>query len=168
MKKKFHLKDSTWNILTVLVLAGALGLAAAVLIVFVNPYSALNPLPPGGLPDRLVLPTATITLLALPATWTITPDPATATPTITDTPTDTPTPEPTFTPTPTDTPTATPTIRIFQRTATRTPTRSPTPTLTPWLPTAVPPTYTPVPPTSTTVTPAATEIIVPTAPSIGP
>ncbi len=170
MKKGFHIKDSIWNILTVLVVASIFGSIAAFVIVFIDPYSALNPLPPFDLlPGTQPLPpddnpvqtqtsTATIRAQGLPPTWTLTPIPMTATPTNTLTPTNTATLEPTATPTITETPTQTPTRR---RTATRTRTVTPTqvevqptnppppppppPTSPP--PTSVPPTDTPVPPT---------------------
>ena len=136
MKKGFHIKDSIWNILTVLVVASIFGSIAAFVIVFINPASALNPLPPLGLPPTAQpLPpdknpvqtqssTATVKAVGLPPTWTLTPIPMTATPTNTLTPTNTATLEPTFTPTITETPTQTPTRR---RTATRTRTVTPTP-----------------------------------------
>ena len=146
MKKGFHIKDSIWNILTVLVVASIFGSIAAFVIVFINPSSALNPLPPGGLlpivppddnPVQTQTATATVRSQGLPPTWTLTPIPMTATPTNTLTPTNTATLEPTATPTITEapirTPTRTPTRR---RTATRTRTATPPP---PEGPTAAPP-----------------------------
>ena len=136
MKKGFHIKDSIWNMLTVLVVASIFGSIAAFVIVFINPFSGLNPLPPLSLPPTAQpLPTdinpgqtqsstATFKAQGLPPTWTLTPIPMTATPTNTLTPTNTATLEPTFTPTITETPTQTPTRR---RTATRTRTVTPTP-----------------------------------------
>ncbi|MHB0987439.1 MAG: hypothetical protein ACYC3P_02095 [Bellilinea sp.] len=126
MKKGFHIKDSIWNMLTVLVVASILGSIAAFVIVFINPFSALNPLPPGGLlpiappddnPVQTQTSTATVRAQGLPPTWTLPPIPMTATPTHTLTPTNTATLEPTATPTITETPTQTPARR---RTATRT------------------------------------------------
>lgn len=167
MKKGFHIKDSIWNILTVLVVASIFGSIAAFVIVFIDPASALNPLPPGNLlpivppadnPVQTQTATATVRSQGLPPTWTLTPIPMTATPTNTLTPTNTATLEPTATPTITETPTQTPTRR---RTATRTRTVTPTqpevqPTDPPPPPTnPPPPTDTPVPPTETPV-PTAT------------
>ncbi|MRR29456.1 hypothetical protein EG834_03780, partial [bacterium] len=85
MKRKIKLTEKTWNFLTVLVLAGILGLASAFAIVFVNPTSPMNPFPPQQLPDSLALPTKSTVLLVLPPTWTTTPLPPTFTPTITPT-----------------------------------------------------------------------------------
>ncbi len=165
MKKGFHIKDSIWNMLTVLVVASILGSIAAFAIVFTNPFSALNPLPPLSLPPTAQpLPpdnnpvqtqssTATVKAVGLPPTWTLTPIPMTATPTNTLTPTNTATLEPTFTPTITETPTQTPTRR---RTATRTRTVTPTPPeAQPTDPPPPPPTDTPVPPPTDTPVPTA-------------
>ena len=165
MKKGFHIKDSIWNILTVLVVASIFGSIAAFVIVFINPSSALNPLPPFDLlPSAQPLPpddnpvqtqtsTATVKSQGLPPTWTLTPIPMTATPTHTLTPTNTATLEPTFTPTITETPTQTPTRR---RTATRTRTVTPTqPEAQPTDPPPPPPTDTPVPPPTDTPVPTA-------------
>lgn len=159
------MKDTVWNLLSIIVVLVA-GLAAIfVLILFSNPYSFLNPLPPSELPPYLLLPTSTATLKQLPGVWTSTsidgagvpldltatkrpsstPLPSstgfrlpTATFTATQTPTSTHTP--TVTPTPTHTATAT-------NTTTYTPTHTPTPSDTPE-PTATP-TETEVPPTET-------------------
>ena len=81
-----------WNILTVIVLIGALCLACGFLTVFLNPQSGLNPFPPPTLPALAptITPSPTLRML-LPPTWTPTPPPP---------PTDTPTPEPTYTLTP--------------------------------------------------------------------
>ena len=161
MKKGFHIKDSIWNMLTVLVVASILGSIAAFAIVFTNPFSALNPLPPLSLPptaqplttDINQSSTATVKAVGLPPTWTLTPIPMTATPTNTLTPTNTATLEPTFTPTITETPTQTPTRR---RTATRTRTVTPTqPEAQPTDPPPPPPTDTPVPPPTDTPVPTA-------------
>jgi hypothetical protein len=101
-----------WNLLTVLVLVGAVCVVSYFVMIFVNPQSALNPFPPPTLPPMMVLPTSTPTSIAqLPPTWT--PEP-TREPTLTLTPG--PTQTPTRTPTqlvlpsplpPTETPTAT-------------------------------------------------------------
>lgn len=97
-----------WNLLTVLVLLVMLCLAGYFLLIFVNPFSAVNPLPPPTeepLPTALLYPSATATKAAvMPATWTPTPlPPPSLTPTRrpTSTPfiTETNTPEPSLTPT---------------------------------------------------------------------
>ncbi len=161
------MKDTVWNLLSIIVLLVA-GLATIfLLILFTNPYSFLNPLPPGELPPLQVLPTSTATLKQLPGIWTSTamdgaapaleltatkrpsstPLPTstgfrlpTATFTATQTPTSTQTP--TVTPTPTRTATAT-------NTTTYTPTNTPTASNTPEA--TATPTETEVPPTETSV-----------------
>ena len=95
-----------WNLLTILVLVGAVCLLSYFVMIFVNPQSGLNPFPPPTVPVILELPTATPTSHnELPPTWT---------PTLTSEPTAT------FTPRPTNTPTTTPT-RLVLPSATITP-----------------------------------------------
>ena len=121
-----------WNVATILVLIGILALGFLFLDIFINPVSNLNPFPPPPSPTLLQFPTATITPLHLPATWTPSP---TIQPSETPTPRPTYTLEPTFTPfylTPlrgTPTQTEIPTI-TFTPTQTEvvTPTTSPSPT----------------------------------------
>ncbi len=62
--------DLVWNLATVFVLAFIPMIVAIFLVIFFEPQSSLNPLPPPTLPARLVLPTATATPLSLPPTWT--------------------------------------------------------------------------------------------------
>lgn len=83
-----------WDILTIAVLLVTLCIGAYFLMIFMNPNIALNPFSPNRVAARLV-PTPTITPIAMPATWT-----PSATPYIP--PTDTPLPTFTsiFTPTP--------------------------------------------------------------------
>ena len=168
MKRILKLPDKTWNFLTVLVLAGILGLVSAFAIIFVNPTTPMNPFPPQQLPDNLAQPTKPSIVLALPPTWTTTPLPPTFTPTITPSFTASPTLEPTLTttPIPTDTSTVTPTIRVIRRTSTRTPTRTLTVTPSPQN-TPEPPTSTP-PPTATPETPERLRIHPPTPPTAIP
>ena len=100
-----------WNLLTVLILVGAVCVLSLFLMIFINPQSALNPFPPPTVPALLVLPTASPTALnQLPPTWTPTavqPPTETPTPRSTNTPTVTATfyvlPSPTITPSPTAT-----------------------------------------------------------------
>jgi hypothetical protein len=120
-------------ILTLLLAAGVIAVCA---MVFLDPYTLLNPLPPPTPAATLAFPTASPTYRSLPATWTpggvqqgtseitLRPSstlPATQTPLVmnTFTPTNTPTDTPTSTATPTNT-----------RTITRTPTITLTPTIT--------------------------------------
>ena len=81
-----------WNILAIVLLVGALCLGGIFLMIFINPYSGLNPFPPPTMPVLVPTATPTPTMRALlPPTWTPTP---------TSPPTETPTPEPTYTLTP--------------------------------------------------------------------
>jgi hypothetical protein len=59
-----------WNILTIIVLLGVLGLGFYFLTVFTNPNSPLNPFPPPALPTLYQTPTTTATIIQQPATWT--------------------------------------------------------------------------------------------------
>jgi hypothetical protein len=107
----------TLDIFSILLLLGAVCLGGYFMLVFVNPYTALNPLPPATPVPQVIIPTATITPRQLGELWTATP---TIQPTVTNTP------RPTFTPIPTDTP-----IVLFEPTATVEP---PTATATPGMP----------------------------------
>lgn len=101
----------TWDILSIIVLILTACIVGYFALIFVNPTSSLNPLPPGG---RRFVPTATPSPIRLEPTWT-------ASPTLEMTPTSTP--RPTFTPLFTDTP--------FSLVP---PTRTPKPTNTPKAP----------------------------------
>ncbi|HAV78220.1 MAG TPA: hypothetical protein DCX53_12800 [Anaerolineae bacterium] len=103
-----------WNLLSIFILVFTACIAGYFVLIFLNPNSSLNILPPGGslfAPDP---PTATPEPIKLQPTWT-------ASPTLEMTPTDTP--RPTFTPLFTDTP--------FSLVP---PTRTPKPTNTPKAP----------------------------------
>ncbi len=124
--------DLLWNVLTVLLLVMSFCIAGYFLSIFVNPFTPFNPLPPPTQPPILTTATATITPLALPATWTPTPtvEPSPA-PTLK--PSITPLPSPTeflvFTRTPTPLPTSTPTASrtprpVYAFTASTTPIES--------------------------------------------
>jgi hypothetical protein len=104
-----------WDILTIVVLLVTVCAVVYFAMIFFNPGSSLNPLPPA----YLKTPTATITPIQMEATWTPMPTvyvspTATLLPSITPPATNTPpnltpvtdTPEPTGTPTPTRTPKA--------------------------------------------------------------
>lgn len=103
-----------WDLLSVLVLFATACLVLYFGLIFINPESRLNVLPPGGAGFGPQPPTATITPIQLEPTWT-------ASPTLELTPS--PTPRPTFTPFATDTP-----VSLFP------PTRTPKPTSTPKAP----------------------------------
>lgn len=102
-----------WDILSVGVLLVTACIGLYYLLVFINPNIAVNPFSPQRLQARLV-PTPTITPLAMPATWT---------------PSATPYIPPTDTPRPTFTPVFTPTTFSLIP-----PTRTPLPTSTPKAP----------------------------------
>lgn len=100
-----------WDLLTVMVFIATACAVGYFVLIFLNPTSSLNVLPPGGAGFVPQPPTPTITPLQLEPTWT-------ASPTIALTPSETP--RPTFTPFATNTPPS-----IFP------PTRTPRPTNTP-------------------------------------
>jgi hypothetical protein len=118
-----------WNIATLLVLVGTLALGVLFLDIFISPTPSLNPFPPPPTPTLLQFPTATITPLSLPATWTPSP---------TVPPSETPTPRPTYTLEPSFTP-------FFLTPQKNTPTQTEIPTITPTA------TLTPTPTTTTTL-----------------
>ncbi|MFZ5809886.1 MAG: hypothetical protein ACOY16_11445 [Chloroflexota bacterium] len=94
-----------WNCGTIVLLFMTLCIAAAVITIFIDPYSSLNLFPPPPPPQPLQLPSPTPTpIQILPPTWT-------PIPSNTPLPTATPQPSPTFTSTlpPTPTETSTPT-----------------------------------------------------------
>lgn len=103
-----------WDLLSIVMLILTACLLGYFGLIYVNPNSSLNVLPPGGGGFVLQPPTATITPIQLEPTWT-------ASPTIELTPSNTP--RPTFTPFFTNTP-----VSIFP------PTRTPRPTATPKAP----------------------------------
>lgn len=107
----------TLDIFSILLLLGAVCLGGYFMLVFINPYTALNPMPPATPIPPIIIPTATITPQQLPTLWTETP---TIQPTITETL------RPTFTAIPTGTP-----LVLFEPTATLEP---PTATATPGMP----------------------------------
>jgi hypothetical protein len=114
---KERAKIDTLDIFSILLLVGAVCLGGYFMMVFINPYSGINPLPPATPIPPIVIPSATITPQQLGELWTATP---TIQPTVTNTP------RPTFTPIPTNTP-----IVLFEPTATP---ETPTATATPGLP----------------------------------
>jgi hypothetical protein len=100
-----------WDMLTILVLIITVCIAGYFVMIFLNPQSSFNFLPPGGFNQP---PTLTVTPLQMEPTWT-------ASPTLVMTPSNTP--RPTFTPFFTDTPFSLvpPTRTLKPPTATRTP-----------------------------------------------
>jgi len=59
-----------WNLLTILTLLGACGLAYYFYIIYSNPNLPYNPFPPAVIPTRFQTITPTSTFLPLPPTWT--------------------------------------------------------------------------------------------------
>lgn len=102
-------QPSPWDLLSIAVLLITVCIIGYFVLIFINPNMPLNPFPP--LPTPFQFPTATITPIQLPPTWTAT---SPSLMTATDTPPSTFTPIPTQTsfslvpPTKTFTPTATP------------------------------------------------------------
>ena len=84
-----------WDILSILILILTIFLVGYFVMVFINPASSLNLLPPGGGVFGNPIPTSTVTPLQMEPTWT-------ASPTLQVTPSNTP--RPTITPLPTNTP----------------------------------------------------------------
>ncbi len=87
--------DMIWKVLSILMVLAIVGLVIFFGSIFINPNNAMNPFPPAPMPTMLIFPTATITPLPLPATYTPT---ATIQPSATLTLIPTWTTIPTFTP----------------------------------------------------------------------
>ncbi len=114
-KKSFSI--DMLDVFSILLLVGAAFLGAYFLLIFFNPYTALNPIPPDTPTPPIVIPSATITPKQIDALWTETP---------TIQPTITPTLRSTFTPIPSST-----AFSIYTETFTPVP---PTATATPEMP----------------------------------
>lgn len=90
------------NVLTGLILIATFCIIGVYAVIFVNPYLPINPLPPPTIIAALQLATPTENVgVALPPTWTATPELSTSTPTPTHTITPTSTTSPTSSPWPT-------------------------------------------------------------------
>ncbi len=96
-RKRRQRSDVFINFLTICLVLATLALAGLLMMIYSNPYIALNPFPPPTMPALVIYPTATSTFVYLPATWTpqptatetpmpifvsTTPEPATATSTV--------------------------------------------------------------------------------------
>ena len=98
-----------WDILSILLMVGMLVMGLVFVVIYLNPYIALNPFPPPADVAPVVIPTGTPTQKVLPPTWTptstlepsATQTPLPPTVTLTPVPTETTTPAP-----PTETPLA--------------------------------------------------------------
>lgn len=104
--------DLLWNVLTLLIWVGILGVILFVGVIYVNPNAPINPFPPRQLPTLLTLATPSMASVA-PATFFETPTP---TLTATEVSSPTPSPLPTLvegTPLPEIGPTATPTSYVY-------------------------------------------------------
>lgn len=118
------MKMSIWNLLTILLLIGTIGLVVIFGLIFILPNGVLpQGMRPVSIPPTVVMPTSTETPFQFPPTWTKAPLKPTETeiPTATKTPTKTNTTEPTQTATGSQATTLTLSV-----TATRTPTPSKT------------------------------------------
>jgi hypothetical protein len=60
------MKNTVLNLLTILALLAIMIFCVVFALIFINPQTPMNPLPPEDLPEILVLPTATATLRQLP------------------------------------------------------------------------------------------------------
>ncbi len=127
------MKNAFWNVLSFFVFMSIIAVIAVFGLIFLNPYSQLNPFPPPTVPVALILPSSTPTYQQLPPTWTpgsgdqqmIQPDlKPSSTPFSSEQPVVIVMPSRTSFPTATNTPTAT-------ITPTRTPAVSNTPSITP-------------------------------------
>jgi hypothetical protein len=108
------MKDSIWNILTIVTLLGCVVLGVVFLNIYNNPTSSLNPFQSPATPNFVQIPSSTTTLRSLPPVWTATEAglvvlpsstlPPTGTGFLLPTATNTPTPTRTRTPTRTNTP----------------------------------------------------------------
>lgn len=67
------MRTSIWDVLALMGMLATMSVASIFLLIFSDPYTALNPFPPPTLPPTVVIPTSTATLRSLPATWTPTP-----------------------------------------------------------------------------------------------
>ncbi len=99
-KRRGEGNGAFWDILTILLVVGMLGMGVIFVVIYLNPYISLNPYPPPAAVPTVFIPSSTPTQKILPPTWTPT---ATLEPSATPTPlppTETLTPEPTETLTP--------------------------------------------------------------------
>ncbi len=104
------MKNTFWDVLSILGLISTLCIGALAVMVFVNPRISINPFPPPTDIPTVMIPSATATMQKLPPTWTPTyfaEDTATLVPTQTPRPTSTSFTLPTFTATATATKTFT-------------------------------------------------------------
>lgn len=112
------MKNTVLNILTILAILAIMVFCIVVAMIFINPRTPINPLPPEELPEILVLPSPTATSLQLPTL-------EESEPQVVFTNTIEPTLRPSSTPLPTFTSFVLPTATITL-TPTRTPTETPT------------------------------------------
>ena len=64
------MKNAFFNLLSFMVIMCIIGVVAVFALIYLDPYSAVNPFPPPTLPAALSFPTLTPTFFRLPATWT--------------------------------------------------------------------------------------------------
>lgn len=68
LEQKHKRPGLIWNLLSIIVLLVIIVLVILIAIIVVNPYSFLNPFPPGQLPTLMTFPTASNTSQSLPTT----------------------------------------------------------------------------------------------------
>jgi hypothetical protein len=69
-RKRRQSSDVFWNLLSVCLALATVAMIAVMLMIFSNPSVSFNPFPPPTMPVLAVYPTATPTLVMMPATWT--------------------------------------------------------------------------------------------------
>lgn len=79
-RKRRQRGDVFWNFMTICTILATIAMAGVFLMIFSNPSISLNPFPPPTMPVLVIYPTATPTLLSMPATWTPTSGSVTETP----------------------------------------------------------------------------------------
>lgn len=68
------MKLTIWDIMAMITIFAVVAVGILFILIFANPYTAVNPFPPPTLPPTLALPTLTHTPRSLPATWTPAPE----------------------------------------------------------------------------------------------
>jgi hypothetical protein len=66
------MKNTLWDVLSILGLISTLFFGLLMVAIFLNPRSSINPFPPPTEIPTVMIPSATATLMKLPPTWTVT------------------------------------------------------------------------------------------------
>lgn len=75
MAKKPHVRENTWNALTILALLATLAIAVVLLVIFNDPAAGINPYPPPAKPAKVGQAAALASPTELQPTWTPTLEP---------------------------------------------------------------------------------------------